>query len=283
MNINLLKQKMLLLFSSIFLLPLIVGAQVNTLYGTVGNQVIDQTFINSLQLLSPDFGFTPNAEAFKVRLLKNYVLVKTKADAFRSRPAYKSDAVQKELAMIKQLAEDKYLATLYDRHQNDSVLIVSDAEARAYYDTHILQFTQPGHYSYFTAYVADTLKNSVPSVLNQLKQYAAIIKEDFKTGDKSTYYVTYEKDKSVSANDFNHSILSKLKTGEHSLAANGGGNAVIVYMLGNKTQEVVTSFDKVKEQCKAMVTNAKRDKLVQDFVESAQRKYPVTLDSPLFK
>ena len=281
MSIRIFKSKMLLI-GGIFLLPLAIFAQTNTVYGTVGNQLIDQTFINGLQLLSPEFGFTPNADAFKSRLFKTYVLTKAKADLVKTRPVYKADATQKLISMIRQLAEEKYLASLYDRSQTETTIPVNDAEARAYYDTHILQYTEPGRYSYFVAYVNDTLKTPVRTVINQLNQYAAVIKEDFKTGDKNSYYITFEKDKSVSANDFVYAMLSKLKSGEYTIEPNGG-SAVMIYMLGAKTPEVVTSFDRVKEQCKGMVINVKREKAAQDFIESVQKKYPVTLDSPLFK
>ena len=137
-------------------------------------------------------------------------------------------------------------------------------------------------FSYFKVIVNDTIKNPLKDVLKQLKEYASIIRENFKTGDKSSYYVTYEKDVTLSANDPNYPILSKLKPGEHIVLSNGS-SSVVIYELGSKTAEIVSSYDKVKEQCIGYVTNIKREKAEQEFVSQAQKKYPVVLESPLFK
>jgi len=274
---------MLLITGSIFfgMMPS-AHAQENFTLGHAGSQAIDQNFISALQLLSPDFGFSPNKDAFDGKLFKSYIKIKAKADIVRSLPVFKSEQVQKQLALVRQLAEEKYLASLYEKNAKETAYTVTDAEAREYYDMHILQFTQPGLYSYFTAYISDTLKNSVAEVEQQLKQYAAIIKDNFKTGDKNSYSIIYEKEKALSANEYIYTILSKMKTGDYSMTSNGN-KGLLIYMLSSKTAETVSTFDNVKDQCKAFVMNVKKEKAEQDFVESARKKYPVTLDSPLFK
>lgn len=274
--------KMLLVSGSIFLLSLHSHAQGNFVLGKIGNQIIDQHFIAAVQLLNPDFGFTPDKEAFQVRLFKNYIRAKARAEIVRTRPIYRSDEVKKQIELVRQLAEDKYLATLYEGPSVPSDITVTDAEARMYYDVHIVQFTQPGQYSYYKAIIIDSTKTSVSDVVTQLYQYATIIKENFKTGDKSIYYVTYEKDATLNASDPAYLILSKLKPKEYISVSNGGAG-VMIYMLTARTPEVVEPFEKVKEQCVANVMNVKREQADQQFVISAQQKYPIVLQSPLFK
>lgn len=273
--------KMLLVISSIFFC-LCLSAQSSPIYGTAGTDTIDQALISRMQFISPDFSFNSSMEAFTLLLVKHYSLVKAKSDAMRASGASSDPAVQATLRAIRQQAEDKYLASLYDKKQSDSVYTVTDAEVTKYYNDHLGLFTGPDVYSYWLAYVSDTMAHPISAVKKQLKAYAEQHKEEFRTGDKGDLYFVFEKDRVIGKDDYYFTFLSRLKDGEYALLPNGGKN-VVMMMRYHLAAGTPAPLSQVRDQCRAALVNAKRMQATEDFADSAIAKYPIHLKPEAFQ
>ena len=256
--------------------------QQNITFGKVGNQIIDQNFVSSIQLLNPEFSFNPYKEVFKSTLYKSYILSKAKADQVKKTALYKDSLVVKQLALVRQHAEEKYLASLYDQTNSMEKILVSDLEAREYYNNNSALYTAPGIYSFFTAIVEDTIKTPVADVQKQLKLYASIIKDEFKSREKDAYVITYDKARTYTASEMQYKIFSTMTAKDFKVTGNGANSAVI-YLLTEKTKETIMPFEKVKEDCKAKIISEKQYLRQKAFEDAAKANYPVSLDSQYFK
>lgn len=273
--------KLMVIISGLLIMSIPLYAQKNIVFGKAGNQVIDQDFVNMMQLLNPEFGFNPDKEVFSNRLLKDYVLTKVNADDARSKKLNEDPIVRKNIELIKQLAEDKYLASLKAKLGSDTAYKITEAEAKKYYDAHFQMFITPGQYSYLNADIGDTVAYPITEIKKKMKQFAAMITDEFKTGDNDKYSMVFIKNRSISTYDDQFSLLSKLKEGDFAETMNG--KRKIIFLLMNKTPEVIQSYEKVKETCLGNLLNEKRAKANEDFIEKAKKKYPINLSGEIFK
>jgi hypothetical protein len=256
-------------------------AQTISSYGQVGKQVITPEFIELLQLINPEFGLTPDAKAFESKLEKYYILQKASADSIRKTKLYSDPTLKRNIELIKALAEEKYLSTVYSKTKDVS-FSASDAEARSYYDQHKNDFVTPGSYTYLYASILDTVKYPVSDISKKMKVYADAITDEFKVGNKDEYYIVLFKNHTLYPTDQETKRVAQLKEGEGSLPYKDGDRTAL-YFLIKKQNSSTQPFEQVKETCRNMMINEKRSMAEEAFRTKMLKDYQILLNSNFFK
>ncbi len=256
-------------------------AQTNVVLGKVGHQVIDQNFIDVMQILNPEFGYTPDSAAFAQRLFKAYSLIEANAEKARIKKLNENSEVKKNIELIRQLAEDRYLSFLLGKG-TDIIYGATDEEALAYYNVHSALYTIPGTYSYFVATISDTVSHPIADVKKQLKQYASFVTDEFKAGDGNSLQISFQKDKKLTPDFSEFEMMSKLRENDFAEIVTKE-NTKVLYLLIKKTASQIDPFQSVKENCKGNVINEKRIRANDDFVKSVWEQFPLLLNEQYFK
>jgi|ERR1043165_715178 hypothetical protein len=251
-------------------------------FGKVGEQQIDQKFVDAVQLLNPDFALSQSAETFKAMVTKNYALPIFYAEEARKMGLDKNPEIIKEIELVKQLAENKLLTFLYEKHKADS-LIVSDADGLAYYQQHKSEFTIPANYTYIHATIFDSTAANLRLIYKKLEPYTkgTPATEEIKEFIKGVYFLTYESNRTVYPYMPEYAAMKDLPLKTISKPTRQGDD-LNFYVIISGTPAGLKPFEMVKEQCKEQVRNARIATVDDKLKRQAIEKYPVTLSSDFF-
>ena len=166
-----------------------------------------------------------------------------------------------------------------EKSGSDAAYKITDAEAKSYYNEHVQMFIIPV-IQLFYCNIGDTVKYTEAEIKKKMKEFSALVSDEFKTGDKENYMITFTKTEAFRPM-MTSMPLCRIKPGDFAERMNGGRK--LVYLLTNKTPEVPQPFEKVKETCFGNLLNEKRTKQSDAFIERVKQKYPVVLTSDLFK
>lgn len=272
-------KKILLLALLMWNLTPILAQQV---YGTIGAQKIDSSFLQAMHLLYPSFTLTPNAALFKKGLNNLYVQTKASADEARKLGIDKDTAIQKQLALVKQLAEDKWLELIM-KTKMATPPTVTDAEAKDYYNQHLAEFTNPGKYSFLMAVLYDTSATNIKAAKQALETYAKSGNPPvgLKVGNTSTYLLTFEKNREIFPNQGNMGVVKTLKPLQISQPVTNGSNKIMFCVI-TKQDDQQLPFEQVKTLCRNQVLNEKTNAQATEATKQAMDKYPIELDTTFF-
>ena len=123
-------------------------------WGRIGSITIDDEFLEALQLVHPEFFFSPDPDVFRDNLHRFFVFPRLESDRLRKDDPQLLRRESETLKVVADIARDRYLATLWaDVAARD--LSVTHEEARAYFDSHAEEFVTGGRYSYLLAHLED--------------------------------------------------------------------------------------------------------------------------------
>lgn len=248
-------------------------------YGTVGDQSLNDNFIKVIQIVYPEFAFSPDAKSFESRIKKYYTVPKAAANRAREMGLDKSPQVQQELALLYQTIEEKYLSALYYNEINNSTQVTIE-ESKTYYNTHLSDFTKPAEYSYLVALVYDTTKNTIIKAGEKLNYFAKSgnAQNDLKYGDKESFIIICQSNRVLTEQNREAAIIRSLNVGQISEPVLVNGMLSIFCVTGIK-KEVVLPFDEVKEICAQQVKTIKINIATEQILEKAYEEYPVNMNT----
>ena len=119
-------------------------------WGAVGSVRIDDAFLGGVQLIHPEFYFSPDPKTFTENLNRFYAFPKLEAEWCREREREAADRQSVALPRVRSIARVRYLASLWSRFA-DAETSVSDEEARHYYESHRGEFLSEGTFSVLLA------------------------------------------------------------------------------------------------------------------------------------
>jgi hypothetical protein len=247
----------------------------------VGKDTIDVQTLEAIQFLHPEFAFTPDSTIFKNQLLKNYILPSAYADSARRLGLDKNPEVQKQLNKIKKIAEDYYLSTILQKQEIK--ITISELEAKDYYNRNIIQFTEPGIYSYLIAYLEDTTKSTIEIVKNQLINYSKMGNslDQFKIGKEGQYTISFEKNITIYPSNQFYNYLKDASVGK-LIGPVSSGDMQVIFLIIEKTPEKVKSFNEVKNLCYNGAMNEKKQINDKIFYQKILEEYPIILNRDFF-
>jgi len=250
--------------------------------GMIGKTEIDGVFLSTLQFVHPEFAFSPDSLDFTKRLFKSYVLSEAYADTARKLGLDKDPEIKRQLEIVKRLAENNYLAMIYQKNQVETIDI-TDAEAKKYYDENLIQFTEPGTYSFLQAYLTDTSMATIKKVKDLLTTYSKMGSslDQFKIGAEGQYSINYEKNLTLRSGDQYYQYFKNAKQNEMIGPITQDKNKIMLVLI-EMVQEKTKPFNEVKEICRQ---NANMEKLNQkeiEFRKKAVDKYPLKLNKEYF-
>ncbi len=251
--------------------------------GTIGKNQIDDVFLSTLQFVHPEFAFSPDSLDFTRRLFKSYILPEAYADTARKLGLDKDPEIKRQLEIVKRLAENNYLAMIYQKKQVITCDI-TDAEAKQYYDVNRAQFTEPGTYSFLQAYISDTSKATIKKVKDMLMTYSKMgtSLDQFKIGAEGQYSINFEKNLTLRPTDTYYKYLKNAKPNELVGPIKIDIN-IIMLVLIEMTPEKTKSFNEVKEICRQNVKMEKSNLKELEFRKKATDKYPIKLNKKYFE
>ncbi|MBP7076226.1 MAG: peptidyl-prolyl cis-trans isomerase [Bacteroidales bacterium] len=248
-------------------------------YGTVGEQIINENLIKVIQIVYPEFTFSPDVKSFESRVKKYYTVPKVAAERAREMGLDKSPQVQQELALLHQTIEEKYLSALYYSEISNNIDVTIE-ESKNYYNTHLSDFTKPAEYSYFMALIYDTTQNTILKARDKLNSFAKSgkVESDLKYGDKESYIIIYQSNRVLTEQNREAAIIRSLNVGQISEPVLVNGMLSIFCVTGIK-KEVVLPFDEVKEICAQQVKTIKINIATEQILEKAYEEYPVNMNT----
>lgn len=250
--------------------------------GTIKNTEIDDVFLSTLQFVHPEFAFSPDSLDFTKRLFKSYILPEAYADTARKLGLDTDPEIKRQLEIVKRLAENNYLAMIYQKYQVKKIDI-TDAEAKKYYDENWAQFTEPGTYSFLQAYISDTSSTTIKKVKELLSTYSKMGSslDQFKIGAEGQYSINYEKNLTLRPADQYYQYLKNAKPNELIGPITMDKNKIMLVLI-EMTQEKSKSFYEVKEICRQNANMEKSNRKEIEFRKKTADKYPIKLNKEYF-
>ncbi|UPT67038.1 MAG: hypothetical protein M0D57_21945 [Sphingobacteriales bacterium JAD_PAG50586_3] len=122
-------------------------AQTGKPIGTVGNKPIDRLFLQRLQTVNPDFGYTEDTTYLRGIVAKYYTRQLVMADSVKKLPAY--DSLKLVIEDIRKMAEAKLLADYYTNVLMQNAIKPTDKEIADYYQANKNSYLTTPVYSFF--------------------------------------------------------------------------------------------------------------------------------------
>lgn len=267
-------KKFILLF---FIFIILISISFAQNIAIIGKDTIDVHTLEAIQFVHPEFAFTPDTAIFKAQLFKNYILPHAYADSARRLGLDKNPEVQRQLKIIKKLAEDNYLYTILQKQEIK--IEISEIEAKNYYNRNITQFTEPGIYSYLIANIIDTSKATIEIVKNQLMNYAKMSNtlDQFKIGKEGAYTISFEKNITIYPSNQFYDYLKDAPVGK-LICPLQNDNRIVMFVIIEKNPEKIQSFNEVKNLCYEGAINEKKQINDKIFYQKILKEYPIILN-----
>ncbi len=271
-------KKFILLF---FIFIILINISFSQNIAIIGKDTINVQTLEAIQFVHPEFAFTPDTAIFKAQLFKNYILPHAYADSARSLGLDKNPEVQKQLDKIKKITEDYYLSTILQKQEIK--ITISELEAKDYYNRNIIQFTEPGIYSYLIAYLQDTTKSTIEIVKNQLINYSKMNNtlDQFKIGKEGQYTISFEKNITIYPSNQFYNYLKDASVGK-LIGPVPSGDMQVIFLIIEKTPEKLKSFNEVKNLCYDGAMNEKKHIIDEIFYQKILEEYPIILNRDFF-
>ncbi|MFN8299701.1 MAG: peptidylprolyl isomerase [Chitinophagales bacterium] len=252
--------------------------------GSIGKRTIDNTLLQSIQQVYPDFSFVFDTTALKAQLQKSYVLNSYLAGKAKTEIG-KEDSLWLKIQEAQQLIAAKiageYLYNLYL-----SKVTVTESEIKAYYETEKQRFTTYARVSYIYAYMNDTMPATlkrVREVINGNKQLSAQQLANSKSTE-ANFSVSYEAEHEInpySPMQYELMRFARPATWIGPVQPVNSTGYLIYYILSAKPESIMP-FEQVKEDCAAQALAAKRAMLTQKLHQAANDSLPVHLNAAFF-
>lgn len=261
--------KKLFLFIVFIYIYLLSFCQIKIIDLTTNDTIIvDNSFLENLQILNPEFFYSDNSEIFKTNLTKSFFEQKVAAEDSMVNLLISELKLKQQYESYMMIAHYKFWHLILNRRKIEFLKAkISDQDVLDYYNLNIEKFVIPCKYTFWQLWITDT--NIRERALESFKKMTRqnLDSKDFvpKNSDNG-YSINIEFNIEISGDNDLYKILRDAQLNKITGPVQLKNNREVYVFLKEKSGCGYRSFDEVKDMCRTELFN----ELLKEYEDSIQ-------------
>jgi len=244
---------------------------------------VDKSLIDNIQLLHPDFFFSPDSLILNNNLMKYYINEKISGDDPLKSKLINDTIIIKKRDLFLKMAEDLYWHNMLINERNKLQVTVSENELLTYYKNNLDKFKKPYTFSFWQAWVTTDDEEIIDLVKSKLQKMSKVLpkpEDEISKYSEESFAINFEFPCQFSMEYplYPHLISSKINeiAGPFSVET----STVFIVMKersGGETQP----FDEAKMQCELELKQKKIEEEEKKRMDLIMSKYEFIISDEL--